>query len=139
MKRRAPKVVRKFLNSKDGMAALMVRTYVPIPFHEREDGYGGSGDCNLTLSDCGRQITLDFDAFDEVDVKEKFRKIDKIRAALDQIEDALIEYYFQSGVLTDKEREDCRKTRSRIAKKDAEIRAISLADLTDGLDLENGI
>jgi hypothetical protein len=126
------KVTRAFLNSKEGMAAMMVRTVLPGPYHERDDGYGGSPDCNLSLSDCGRQITLDFDAFDEKDIKERFKKIDKIRAALNQIEDTLIQYYFEAGVLTDAERKACRLARDGEGKQ--KPRTISIAYLEDYLD-----
>lgn len=106
-----PKVMRAFLNPKEGMAAVQCRTVVTKPYHLCDDNWGGGADCNLSLSDCGRQITLDFDAYNEVDVKERFAKIDKIRAALNQIEDALIEHYFNSGVLSKAERREVRDGR----------------------------
>lgn len=106
-----PKVTRAFLNPKEGMAAIQCRTFVSKPYHECDDNWGGSADCNLSLSDCGRQITLDFDAYNENYTKERLAKIDKIRAALNQIEDALIEHYFNAGVLTKRERNEVRKAR----------------------------
>lgn len=128
------KVTRKFLNSKGGMAAVMCRTTLPKAYHETDDAWGGGADCNLSLSDCGRQITLDFDAYDEKDVRERFAKIDKIRAALDQIEDTLIEYYFQTGVLSDAERKQCREKRQADEKEEIRTRTVSLADLEDAPD-----
>lgn len=127
------KSVRKFLNAKQGMAAVYARTEMPQPYHEADDGYGGSLDANLTLSDCGRQITLDFDAFDEADIKERFAKLDKIREALDLIEDRLIEYYFRAGVLTDKERRTIRNARDN-ERDDGRVRTISLGELEEYLD-----
>jgi hypothetical protein len=126
-------VVRKFLNPKQGMAAVYGKVEMPLPYHVDEDTYGCSLDANLTLSDCGRQITLDFDAYDEADVKARLAKLDKIREALDLIEDGLIEYYFRAGVLTDAERKACRTARDEEGKEKAP-RTISIADLEDYLD-----
>lgn len=126
------KSVRKFLNTKQGMAAVYARTEMPPPYHEADEGYGGSLDANLTLSDCGRQITLDFDAFDEADIKERLAKLDKIREALDLIEDRLIDYYFRAGVLSDAERKACRLARDGV--NNNKSKTVSLADLEDYLD-----
>lgn len=128
------KVKRTFLNRKDGMAALMVRTYNAEPYHEREDAWGGSADCHLTISDCGRQITLDFDAYDEQDTKDRLAKIDKIRAALDLIEGALIEHYISNGCLTRKERDAVRMSR-KDDKAGDDVRTISIDELEDLDDL----
>ena len=132
------KVTRKFLNSKDGMASIMDRVTLPSkPFHEQDDAWGNSLDANLTLSDCARQVTLDFDAYDEKDIKERFRKIDLIRDALNRIEDGLIEYYFNCGVLTDAERKESRVAREKDDDHKQEARTIRVSELLE--DLDNGI
>jgi hypothetical protein len=131
------KVTRQFLNNKDGMAAIMCRvTQPPKAYHEQDDTWGDSFDANLSLSDCGRMVTLEFDAYDEKDVKARFDKIDRIRAALKNIEEGLIEYYFHTGVLSEQERKACRKAREEADVEEAQVRhrvSQLLEDIEDGL------
>lgn len=134
MKRKAPKVVRTFLNPRTGMASVQATVNAPGPYHLSDEGYGGSLDASLSLSDCGRQVTLDFDAYDEKDVKERLAKIDKIRAALKIIEDGLIEYYFEAGVLTDAERKAARLARDNDEDWKKEERTIRVTELLEDID-----
>lgn len=132
------KVTRKFLNSKYGMAAVMDSVTLPSkPFHEQDDAWGNSLDANLSITDCGRMVTLDFDAYDEADIKERFRKIDLLRAALNRIEDGLIEYYFSVGVLSDAERKEAREARDKEPESMKEHRVLRVSEMLE--DLDNGI
>jgi len=72
---------REWLNSKHGRAFIITRASV-----SDEAVYA-----ELDLSDCHEEISLDFNAYDLKSIPEKLKKIDKIRKALDEIEDKLLE------------------------------------------------
>lgn len=72
---------REWLNSKHGRAYAITRASV-----SEEAVYA-----ELDLSDCSDQISLDFNAYDLKSIPERLRKVDKLRRALDEIEDKLLE------------------------------------------------
>ena len=89
---------RVFLNDRNGMAALEARVYTPPPYHEQHDSYSHGTSATLSLSDCGQTISIDFDTdADEKSVRERLNKVDKIRKALDLIEEGIIEGYFHGA------------------------------------------
>jgi len=59
---------RKFLNSKHGLAAIEVSC----------DICDWSMDTNVTISDCNRNVTLDFSIYKEKDYAEKSKKLSLI-------------------------------------------------------------
>jgi len=58
--------VRKFLNKKNGMAALEI--------HANYEAWNFN--CDVTISDCNRRIDLDFNMWGAKQVKEKLVKLD---------------------------------------------------------------
>ena len=89
---------RVFLNDRNGMAALEARVYTSPPYHEQEGSYCHGCSASLSLSDCGQTISIDFESsHEEKYIKERLNKLDKIRKALDLIEEGLIEAYFHGA------------------------------------------
>jgi hypothetical protein len=80
---------RQWLNGDLGMAAIEARIDVSGVGEEHH-----SVDAGITISDCNRQITLDFDVYgDTDDVPEKLAKIRRLRLAICQFERELNEAY----------------------------------------------
>lgn len=124
MKRDKQRAYRVFLNPR-GTAMVNVRQEVPLPFHEGMDAWNGGLDQTISISDCGRQVTLEFDAYDEKDVRQRLAKLDKLRAAIDFLEDGLIDYYFTNGCLPAAERKQARELRKKYEGKSAVSRSIN--------------
>jgi len=68
--------VRKFLNKKEGIAAIEIDGTCKDKF---DDGF------SVKLSDCNRQITLDFWADSKQDYKEKLDKVNLIISELTKV------------------------------------------------------
>ena len=71
--------VRKFLNKRDGMAAIEVSA---------DDTYAYKENI-LALSDCHRTITLDFGFKDKKDKKEKLDKLANIITELQRLHEVM--------------------------------------------------
>lgn len=96
-----PKYHREWLNTKNGTAMVGVDACAS------DHGV----DAHLTLSDCSRQVTLEFYASSPKETAERLRKIDKIRKALDIIEDTLLEGL--CTLMTDEEVDEVREARKQ--------------------------
>jgi len=80
---------RKFLNSKHGLAAIEVSC----------DICDWSMDTNVTISDCNRNVTLDFGIWKEKDYVEKAKKLSLIISeliALQEFMDANVDAYIEA-------------------------------------------
>ena len=80
---------RKFLNNKHGLAAIEVSC----------DICDWSMDTNVTISDCNRNVTLDFSIWKEKDYVEKAKKLSLIineLIALQEFMDANVDAYIEA-------------------------------------------
>jgi hypothetical protein len=87
---------RKFLNKRSGLAAVEWRvtgsTWVPTRGKDKKKHVEVVAD--FTITDCNRQVTLDFSVWDKKDLKAKLQKVrdlqDEINAFASDLEDAIV-------------------------------------------------
>jgi hypothetical protein len=83
---------RKFLNPKQGMAAIECNVEAGSYLRDAVDGH-------VTISDCNRQVQLDFSMYKKEDAKAKLAKINVIIEELskfkEQLEHAITEAGFK--------------------------------------------
>jgi len=72
---------RKFLNKKEGFAAI--QTHVSVEYTEVT--------ASIDISDCSRKISLDFWSWKEKDYKPKLEKIDLLISELTSFRDSFVE------------------------------------------------
>lgn len=90
---------RKFLNSKHGLAAIETSC----------DVSGWSMDTSVTISDCNRNITLDFSVYREKDYAEKAKKLALIINELVTVQEfmeANLDTFIEAKKKADLERKD---------------------------------
>jgi hypothetical protein len=82
-KTKLPKIYkRSFLNKESGMAAIQLEAEV----EQYKEGGIRTLSAYLTISDCNRQICLDFWANNKKHYKKRLRKLRKIRKMLNDLE-----------------------------------------------------
>lgn len=79
---------RDWLNKKKGTAFVESHTSDHFPTNKKISGHVSA---SLTIADCSRTISLDFDCFDKEDVDERLHKIAVLRTHLNEIVNALLE------------------------------------------------
>jgi hypothetical protein len=83
---------RKFLNAKQGMAAM--ECSVSTGLHSRS-----VVDASITISDCSRQAQLDFGVYSKADAKAKLAKLnligEELRKFKEQLESAIAQAEFK--------------------------------------------
>lgn len=114
MKKAKQTYKREWLNDKAGRAYIITSTHVD------EEAVSAS----LELADCSRSIDLEFYAYDEKQIASRLRKIDRIRAGLDAIEDALLE-----GLCTMINRKEWKEINKAREAEGGNRHAVSLSDL----------
>lgn len=82
MKKDFQRTTRKFLNKKDGLAAI----------HTHFDSGSWSMGGNITISDCNRNINLDFNVYDAKDLTNKLYKLDLLIEELTEYRMLMQEY-----------------------------------------------
>ena len=100
---------RKFLNKREGLAAIEVR------FEHEQSIWTGGWDASVSINDCNRSVNLDFCAYSEKDVDTVINKANILIDEITKIRDIMID-----------NREDCinnikesaRKRKERIKKRE---------------------
>lgn len=85
---------RKFLNADFGMAAIQIAAYYNeyVFSHKNKTSappVNRSMDIDVTISDCGQQITLSFDAYTEKARKQRIAKVNLLINELEKVRDVL--------------------------------------------------
>lgn len=85
---------RKFLNRKFGMAAIQVDAhYNEHQYAQKNDTsppiFDRGMDIDVTISDCGQQINLDFNAYTEKVRKQRIAKVNLLINELEKVRDVL--------------------------------------------------
>lgn len=106
---------RKFLNKKSGLAAIESS----LESWEYGDGF----DCNLTISDCNRTVSLDFSAYDVSDLPLKYQKLTLLLGEVNKLHSYYTENY-EDMVEVLKKQEEKRKERIKQRKS----KAVSVVD-----------
>lgn len=71
---------RTFLNERDGMAAIEASVR----------GNASSIDANICITDCHRQINLDFDGYDVEGIERALKKIRRLLAIVAEVEQQMV-------------------------------------------------
>lgn len=106
---------RKFLNKKHGLAAIQ------SDFSISEWSMGGS----ITISDCNRNINLDFSVYNSKDHAEKLNKLDLIIKELTDYRELMVTH-LDSYLENQKKSKEKRKLRS---KKLSDNRVVTIEEL----------
>jgi len=75
---------RKFLNKAVGLAAIETNI-------ESCEWSGGSVNATVSITDCSRQISLDFSVYSKKDLDEKIKKINLLITELTKLQEMFIE------------------------------------------------
>lgn len=107
---------RTFLNPREGMAAIQAS----VRISEGDDYI--NVDSSLTISDCNRQINLDFEVWDSSQdksyLRERRKKMDLFRKVINGYLDATEEAYNElEGKLEEKHKAKLKKEKEKAKKK----------------------
>lgn len=115
---------RKFLNKREGIAAIEVR------FGHEQSIWTGGWDAGISINDCHRAINLDFCAYSERNVDDVINKANILIDEITKLRDAMLD-----------NREDCinnikestRKRKERIKKRELKTFDEVLEDMNDDM------
>lgn len=77
---------RKFLNKKDGLAAIGVNFE-----YQSDNMFYGGWDAGISISDCNKTINLDFCAYSEKNIDELITKAQVLIDEITKLQDAMLE------------------------------------------------
>lgn len=97
---------RKFLNKKQGVAAVEVK------FDSWDYGYGF--DSEVVISDCSRSVRLDFSVYNHKDLAEKYTKLNGLIEELSKLQDHFtVNYESIADKITEKQEEQKKRIKER--------------------------
>jgi hypothetical protein len=102
---------RKFLNKTTGIAAIETNMESPT-------WCSGGVEATVSISDCNRQINLDFSVYSKKDLDEKIKKLDLLITELSKLQELFIENAYDLCTAMD-EAAKKRKERKKINKSEA--------------------
>lgn len=85
--------IRKFFNKPGYHSTGFIYAYVAKSTKKSLRNGGGYVSCDLTIGDCSRQISLDFDHYSKKDRENSLYKIDTILGAITKFREALVVEY----------------------------------------------
>lgn len=115
---------RKFLNKREGIAAIEVR------FEHEQSIWTGGWDASVSINDCHRSVNLDFCAYSEKDVDTVINKATILIAEITRLRDVMNE---NRKDCINNIKESARKRKERIKKQEAK----SLNELIEELNDDN--
>lgn len=105
---------RKFLNKKQGVAAVEVK------FDSWDYGYGF--DSEVVISDCSRSVRLDFSVYNLKDLAEKYAKLNGLIEELSKLQDHLTQNYEDiAAKIIEKQEEQKKRIKERKSKSFKEL------------------